>query len=324
MTREGVVYRTVRKLLAGAVLGALSLCITIPGVTLAQSARAKAVSDRLGLKSSSVLVLDQASGQVLYGKNPQAVVPIASLTKLMTAMVVLDADLEPEEPIAISEEDVDWLRGSHSRLRVGTVLTRDDLLRLTLMASENRAASALARAHPGGRPQFVQAMNEKARVLGLGGTHYAESTGLSSANVSTAEDLAVIAETAFSYPKIRDYSTLRGHDVPVAGRTMAFRNTNGLVASPQWQIGLSKTGFINEAGRCLVMQAKLAGREIIIVLLDSWGRYSRLADANRIRKWMEAAAGIKPAPVKAVKAVKATAKKMKSQLSASRSRGRST
>jgi len=310
------VFPTVNKSLAAAALSALALSISLPGTVLAQSAKAR--SPGLSLESASVLVLDQASGQVLYGKNPQAVVPIASLTKLMTAMVVLDSQLDPEELITVTDDDVDWLRGSQSRLRVGTVLTRDDALRLTLMASENRAASALARAHPGGRVEFARAMNDKSGALGLRGTYYAESTGLSSANVSTAEDLAVIAETALSYPKIREYSTLRGHDVPVGGRSMAFRNTNRLVASPQWEIGLSKTGFIKEAGRNLVMQARLAGREVIIVLLRSWGKYSRLADANRIRQWIEAAAGIKRPAAKAVR------KKTRGALSASRTRGRAS
>ena len=289
---------------------------------LAAQADARAIADRLALESSSVLVLDAVSGQVIYDKNPSSVVPIASLTKLMTAMVVLDSGADLQEPIAVTDDDVDWLKGSGSRLRVGTVLTRDEMLGLTLMASENRAASALARAHPGGRADFIRLMNEKARSLNLGGTHYAESTGLSSANVSTAEDLAVIVRAASTYPKIRELSTMRGMDVMVAGRLTQYRNTNGLVASPQWEIGLSKTGFIREAGRCLVMQATLAGRAVIIVLLDSWGRYSRLADANRIRNWLEAAAGIKrPAPARATASVKKP--KAKAQV-ATRTRGRST
>ena len=319
----------VSKFLAGAALAGLTAFFAVPQAALAQSARTQMSLDRLKLQSSAVLVLDQDSGQVLYGKNSQAVLPIASLTKLMTGMVVLDSDLDPNELIAITEEGVDWLRGSQSRLRVGTVLTRDELLRLTLMASENRAASALARAHPGGRAAFVRAMNQKAESLGLRGTHYAESTGLSSANVSTAEDLALIGEAAFSYPTIREYSTSRGLDVMVAGRRTAFRNTNGLVSSPQWEIGLSKTGFIKEAGRCLVMQAKLAGRAVIIVLLDSWGKYARLAAANRIPQWIEAAAGITRAaprvasrktPRKAASA-RAAAKKMKVQISSGRTPG---
>ncbi len=248
------------------------------------------------VKSNAALVMDQASGEVLYGKNTQAIVPIASISKLMTAMVVLDANLDPEEPIGITGEDVDWLRGSSSRLPMGTVLTRDQLLRLALMASENRAAYALSRAYPGGRPAFVAAMNDKARMLGLAGTHFADPTGLSSANVSTAQDLAIMVAAAHTYPQIREYTTTAGFDMQVGKRTVAFHNTNRLVANTGWDIGLSKTGFINEAGRCLVMQAQLAGRAVIIVLLDSWGKYSRLADASRIRQWIEAAAGIRPAP----------------------------
>jgi serine-type D-Ala-D-Ala endopeptidase (penicillin-binding protein 7) len=307
----------IRIFAAGAALTAL-----LAGPLAAHAdARVKAVTDRLALESSSVLVLDATSGQVIFDKNPSTVVPIASLTKLMTAMVVLDSGADLQERITITDDDVDWLKGSSSRLRVGTVLTRDEMLGLTLMASENRAASALARSHPGGRAEFIRLMNEKARSLNLGGTHYAESTGLSSANVSTAEDLAVIVRAASTYPKIREYSTLRGMDVMVAGRPTQFRNTNGLVASPQWEIGLSKTGFIREAGRCLVMQATLAGRAVIIVLLDSWGRHSRLADANRIRNWIEAAAGIKR-PVERVRVV-STPKKAKAQV-ASRARGRAS
>ena len=255
--------------------------------------KAKAVA-HLALKSSSALVLDQFSGEVLYGKNASAIVPIASISKVMTAMVALDAHLDPDESITVTEQDVDWLRGSSSRLPVGTTLTRDQMLRLALMASENRAASALSRAYPGGRAAFVQAMNDKARSIGLQGTRFSDPTGLSSANVSTAEDLATMVATAHGYPTIREYSTTTGLDVQIGRRMVAFHNTNRLVASSGWDIGLSKTGFINEAGRCLVMQAQLAGRGVIIVLLDSWGKNSRLADAVRVRQWVEAANN--PAP----------------------------
>jgi D-alanyl-D-alanine endopeptidase (penicillin-binding protein 7) len=248
------------------------------------------------LKSNAALVLDQSSGEVLYGKNAHAVVPIASISKLMTAMVVLDADLDAEELVEVTDEDVDWLRGSSSRLQVGSVLTRDQLLRLALMASENRAAAALSRAYPDGRPAFVAAMNAKARSLGLHGTRFLDSTGLSSGNVSTAGDLATMVAAAHTYPKIREYSTLAGLDMQVGRRTISFHNTNRLVANPAWEIGLSKTGFIREAGKCLVMQARFVGRAVIVVLLDASGSPARLADASRIRKWMEAAAGVRPAP----------------------------
>ncbi len=247
---------------------------------------------KLKLHSHAALVLDQQSGEVLYGKNVQTIVPIASITKLMTAMVVLDANLDPEESIPIAKDDIDWLRGSQSRLKVGATLTRDELLRLALMASENRAASALARSYPGGADAFVRAMNLKAQLLGMSGSRFADATGLSSTNVSTAEDLATLVRAAHRYPKIREYSTATGLQVSLGGRhPVAFRNTNRLVSSGAWDIGLSKTGFINEAGRCLVMQATLAGRAVIIVLLDSWGKYSRIGDAYRIRKWLELASG---------------------------------
>lgn len=248
-------------------------------------------SAKLKLHSSAALVLDQISGRVLYGKNAHAIVPIASITKLMTAMVVLDANLEPEEPIAIADDDVDYLRGTHSRLKVGAVLARNDLLRLALMSSENRAAAALSRAFPGGREAFVQAMNLKAQLLGMSGSHFVDPTGLSSTNVSTAEDLSVLVRAAHRYAEIREHTTTAGYEVNAGGRRLAFRNTNGLVSSNSWDIGISKTGFINEAGRCLVMQATLAGRAVVIVLLDSWGKYSRQGDAQRIRKWLEIAAG---------------------------------
>jgi len=252
----------------------------------------EALAAKLKLQSSSALVLDQQSGEIIYGKNTQAIVPIASITKLMTAMVVLDANLDPGEKIPITQDDVDWLRGSHSRLRVGAPLTRDELLRLALMASENRAASALGRSYPGGLESFVRAMNLKAQLLGMNGSRFADPTGLSRTNVSTAEDLATLVRSAHRYEKIRQYSTSSAYAVSIGGRhPVAFRNTNRLVGTGAWDIGLSKTGFINEAGRCLVMQATLAGRAVIIVLLDSWGKYSRIGDANRIRKWLEIASG---------------------------------
>ena len=287
---------------------------------------APATNAALNLASSSALVLDNESGKVLYGKNAEAVVPIASITKLMTAMVVLDADLDPNEQLVVSNDDVDWLRGSHSRMQVGFALSRDEMLRIALMASENRAASALGRHYPGGRPAFVAAMNAKAHDLGLQGTRFSDSTGLSSTNVSTAEDLARMVRAAHEYPKIREYSTLSNFSVMAGGRPLAFRNTNGLVMSPDWEIGLSKTGFINEAGRCLVMQATLAGRAVVIVLLDSWGRYTRTADAARIRKWLEIAGGYIAEPKARVAAArtaaktKATAARTKSTATAARAK----
>jgi D-alanyl-D-alanine endopeptidase (penicillin-binding protein 7) len=241
------------------------------------------------LRSQAALVLDEDSGQILLGKNVQWQAPIASLTKLMTAMVTLDAGLDPDELVTITRADVDRLKGSHSRLTVGWEVARDDLLRLALMASENRAASALARSYPGGKEAFVQAMNLKARLLGMADTRFADVTGLSSANLSTADDLAKLARAAHHYPQIGEYSTAKSHRVKIGRRTFQFGNTNGLTRSSAWDIGLSKTGYISEAGRCLVMQVTLGGRALIIVLLDSWGKYSRIADARRIRKWLELA-----------------------------------
>jgi D-alanyl-D-alanine endopeptidase (penicillin-binding protein 7) len=209
----------------------------------------------------------------------------------MTAIVTLDAELDPDEPVTITKADVDRLRGSHSRLQVGTTLTRDELLHLALMASENRAASALASSYPGGKDSCVLAMNLKAQLLGMTGTRFEDGTGLSGRNVSTAQDLAKLVQAAHAYPKIRDYTTSTSHQVKVGRRVMRFGNTNNLTRSSRWEIGVSKTGYIAEAGRCLVMQVTLAGRSIIIVLLDSWGKYTRVGDATRIRQWLEIASG---------------------------------
>jgi serine-type D-Ala-D-Ala endopeptidase (penicillin-binding protein 7) len=241
----------------------------------------------LALKSAAAMVLDQQTGATMFGKNTDAVLPIASITKLMTAMVVLDARLPMQETIPISEEDVDTLKGTRSRLRVGTLLTREEMLRLALMASENRAAAALSHAYPGGREAFVAAMNRKAAELGMRDTHFLDPTGLTSANVSTAHDLVKLVDASYHYPTIRNFTTTNRYDVRINGREQTFRNTNRLVQNGSWEIGLSKTGFINEAGRCLVMQARLAEKNVLIVLLDSWGKYTRIGDANRIRKWLE-------------------------------------
>jgi D-alanyl-D-alanine endopeptidase (penicillin-binding protein 7) len=239
------------------------------------------------VKSLAALVFDQQTGATMFGKNTDAVRPIASITKLMTAMVVLDARQPMQESIAIEDEDVDTLKGTHSRLRVGTRLTREELMRLALMSSENRAAAALSRAYPGGTEAMIAAMNRKAADLGMRDSHFLDPTGLTSANVSTASDLVKMVDAGYRYPAIREYTTTMRYDVLINGREQTFRNTNKLVQNGTWDIGLSKTGFINEAGRCLVMQAKLAEKNVLIVLLDSWGKYTRIGDANRIRKWLE-------------------------------------
>jgi serine-type D-Ala-D-Ala endopeptidase (penicillin-binding protein 7) len=242
--------------------------------------------DPLELKSSVALVVDQDTDQVLFSKNPQAVLPIASITKLMTALVVTEAQLPLDEVLTVSQDDVDTEKGSRSRLTVGTHLSRGDMLHLALMASENRAANALGRHYPGGLPAFVEAMNQKAAELGMADTHYVEPTGLSSKNQSSAHDLTLLVKAAYEHPIIRDLSTSREARVAVGKRQLQFHSTNGLVRNPSWDIGLQKTGYISEAGRCLVMQAQLAGRRLIMVLLDSAGKYSRIGDAERIRKWL--------------------------------------
>ncbi len=240
------------------------------------------------LKSSSALVIDQSGGQALYAKNIDSVVPIASITKLMTAMVVLDADLPLTEPVVISKADMDRIKGTRSRLQIGSTLTRGELLHLALMASENRAAEALSRVYPGGNTAFVAAMNQKAVELGMWRTRFVDGTGLSSDNVSTAQDLGRMVAAAYGYPLIREFTTATGATVhPGKGKPMNYRNSNRLVSSHDWHIGLSKTGYISEAGRCLVMQATIAGKPVVIVLLDSWGKLTRIGDANRIKRWVE-------------------------------------
>jgi D-alanyl-D-alanine endopeptidase (penicillin-binding protein 7) len=241
------------------------------------------------LRSSAVLVQDQVSGEVLFEKNSAAVVPIASITKLMTAMVALDAKPNLHETLSIGEDDVDALKGTRSRLAVGTRLSREDMLRLALMSSENRAASALSRHYPGGSAAFIEAMNRKARELGLTDTRFFDPTGLNSSNVSSARDLCKMVAAAADYPLIRDFSTMAEYTVTISGRPREFHNTNALVRSPDWDIAVSKTGYISEAGRCLVMQARLNDKPVIIVLLDSWGKFTRIGDANRIKRWMESA-----------------------------------
>ena len=242
------------------------------------------------LHSSMALVINQEDGSVIYAKRSSVKSPIASLTKLMTAMVAMDANLPPDELIAVTQDDIDTLKGTSSRLKVGATLSRKAMLHLALMASENRAASALARAYPGGTPAFVAAMNKKARDLGMSKTHFRDSTGLNAGNLSTAEDLAKMVSASYEYPVIRQFSTSQSYEVVLDDhhRPLHFGNTNALVKNDTWDIGLSKTGYISEAGRCLVMQARIAQQAVIIVLLDSQGMRSRLGDANRLKQWIEA------------------------------------
>jgi serine-type D-Ala-D-Ala endopeptidase (penicillin-binding protein 7) len=242
--------------------------------------------DPLELKSSVALVLDQDTNEVLFAKNPQAVLPIASITKLMTALVVAEAKLPMDEVLTIGPEDVDTEKNSRSRLQVGAAASREDMLHLALMASENRAANALGRHYPGGLQAFVVAMNRKAKALGMADTRFMEPTGLSSLNQSSASDLALLVKATSQHELISRLSTSPEHELYVGDRPQHFRNTNLLVRNGTWDIGLQKTGYISEAGRCLVMQAQLAGRKLIMVFLDSAGAYSRLGDAERVRRWL--------------------------------------
>lgn len=258
---------------------------------------AKKSSSGPDIRSNMALVMDQAQGETLYSKKPDQVAPIASITKLMTAMVVLDASLPLDESIVIDKADVDHMKNTHSRLPVGAELPRGEVLRVALMSSDNRAAAALARTYPGGTPACVEAMNHKAATLGMPRTSFADPTGLSSRNVSSAEDLTRMVLAASHYDAIKTATTTYEHHVTLQnGRTLDYHNSNGLVNNKTWSIGLSKTGYINEAGRCLVMLAQIATRQVVIVLLDSWGKNTRLGDANRIRHWMESSLPLPPIP----------------------------
>ncbi len=267
---------------------------------------------KLRLASANVLVLDAQDGRRMYAKAADEVTPIASLTKLMTAMVVLDANLSLDEPMAVDMDDFDYIKGSHSRLRMGATLSRDEMLRLALMSSENRAASSLARHYPGGNLAFVVAMNAKAAELGMTRTRFEDPTGLSPNNVSTANDLALMVAAAAQYPLIRAYTTTPEHFVEVqpSGQTLGFNNSNALVKNVSWDIQLQKTGYIREAGRCVVMLATIASRPMVIVLLDSLGKYTRLGDAQRVKHWLETGESLPPTAAKAAMA-KAKAKPVK-------------
>ncbi len=247
------------------------------------------------LQSAIALIYDEQGRRPLYTKNADNIAPIASISKLMTAIVVLDAGLPMDEKITITADDADHLKGTRSRMRPGSTLTRGELLKLALMASENRAAAALARTYPGGTAAAVAKMNAKAQFLGMRSTRFFDPTGLDSNNVSTAQDLVLMVREAAHYEPIHRFTTSSSHTVQVAKhRPLQFHNTNPLVRSASWDIGVSKTGYISEAGRCLVMKATISKRPVIIVLLDSWGKRTRVGDANRIKKWMESSSAKAP------------------------------
>ncbi len=258
-----------------------------PVLTAGDLAGLHLTRDPLDLNSNVALVLDQSTSEVLFEKNAEVSLPIASITKLMTSLVVVEANQNLDEILTVTEDDVDREKFSHSRLRVGSQLSRANMLHIALMSSENRAAAALGRNYPGGLSAFVSAMNAKAVELGMVSTRFSDSTGLSSSNVSSARDLARLVVAAYHHPIIRQYSTDSRYAVDPGGRMLQYRNSNGLIENPDWEIGLQKTGYISEAGRCLVMQVQVAGRPIVMIFLDSKSKQSRLADAGRIRKWLE-------------------------------------
>ena len=268
---------------------AVALVIGLMGVLGLPAVSAAPNPAKLEVRSSSALVLDVRTGKTLYQKNATRVRPIASLTKLMTALVVLDARQNLNQTLTVDKNDMDRIKHTHSRIRMGTKVTRRDALHLALMSSENRMASALARHYPGGRSAFVRAMNNKARALGMRHTHFYDSTGLSTRNVSTAQDLGKLAAAAYRQPLIRQFTQDENREMRFSSPaySLMFNNTNPLVKNPDWDVRLSKTGFTDEAGRCLVMRAKPDSRELAIVLLNSVGKRTPIGDANRIRKWLK-------------------------------------
>jgi serine-type D-Ala-D-Ala endopeptidase (penicillin-binding protein 7) len=285
--KNGKLIRVARAVPVARVIRVAHVPAEPPRLSFGQQAGLHHMQDELDLKSSVALVVDQDSKEVLFSKNDHAVLPIASITKLMTGLVISEAQLNMQEMLSVTEEDVDTEKGSRSRLAVGTQLSRSELMHLALMSSENRAAHALGRTYPGGLNAFVAQMNARAKQLGMNDTRFVEPTGLSSRNQSSAHDLARLVSTAYHHTVLREYSTSTGYELPVGERVVRYNNTNGLVSNPEWEIGLQKTGFISEAGRCLVMQARVAGRKLIMVFLDSAGKFSRLGDAERVRRWVE-------------------------------------
>ena len=271
-------------------LGSVPNASSAPASTVARPHSAsspKSSTDGPSLRSSSVLIWDATHSAVLYSRRADVAMPIASITKLMTALVVLTGGQSLDEFIEVSRDDIFIGKSGVSRLKVGTVLSRGDLIHLALMSSENRAAHALGRTYPGGLKAFVRTMNEQAVALGMTHTHFVDPAGLSSDNVASSADLSKLVMAASQNPIIREYSTDKGYVVRAGRQMLSFRNTDSLVSNPNWNIIVQKTGYISEAGKCLVMQAVIEGRTVVIVLLDSFGKYTRVADAKRIKKWME-------------------------------------
>ena len=287
--RRVITVRGKRKVVYQRVVKARSYAAApVPRMTAGDRAGLNLTRDPLDLASSVALVLDQSNSQVLFEKNANVALPIASITKLMTGLIVVEAKQDMEEVLTITDDDVDREKFTGSRLRVGSRMTRGELLHIALMSSENRAAAALGRNYPGGVQGFVAAMNAKAAELGMFDTRYVDSSGLSSRNVASARDLGKLVAHAYHQPLLRQYSTDPNSVVEAGGRSLQYNNTNYLVKLPDWDIGLQKTGFINEAGRCLVMQTMIQGRAVIMVFLDSKGKQSRTADAGRVKRWLEA------------------------------------
>lgn len=279
--------RISRSVSGSAVALAIALAVTLSFPTAANNSKFSGLKGNPKLRSASAIVLD-ANGNLIYGKDVDTVRPIASITKLMTAMVVLDANLDLDEKITITKDDRDLIRLTGSRLEYGAKLSRRELLVLALMSSENRAATALGRTHPGGMSSFVAAMNQKSLSLDMSNSAFADPAGLKSENVSTASDLAKMLSAAEGYPLITQSTTTTRKDVrPYASRgPLTYGNTNRLLKNKNWDIELSKTGYINEAGRCLVMQATIEGEDVSIVLLNSFGKLTPFGDSNRLRQWM--------------------------------------
>ena len=284
--KKSVASKAKRRAVVGAA-AAGGIALVAAKSSFGHQAGLQGTRDELALKSSAALVIDQDTREVLLQKNDTAVLPIASLTKLMTGTIISEAKLPMDEVITITQDDVDTEKGSSSRLAVGTRLTRAEAMHLALMSSENRAAHALGRTYPGGLQAFVALMNAKAQQLGMTSTTYVEPTGLSSRNQSSAHDLALLVSAASHDSMLREYSTSPGTQLAVGKRTLQYNNTNRLVKNPDWDIGVQKTGYISEAGQCLVMQARVAGRRLVMVFLDSAGKLSRIADAERVRRWVE-------------------------------------